>query len=159
MPAGKVIDKDRGLKRITRELARMDGWQVTVGIHGQDAGATGSFDERSLDNVALGAIHEFGAPGAGIPERSFLRAAFDANVKKYVRILLLGAKKIVAGTGTAKQAVGLAGEANVADTVNRINAGIPPPLKAATIARKGSSKPLIDTGQLKGSIKPVVTKK
>jgi len=34
----------------------------------------------------------------------------------------------------------------------RISKGIPPPLAPATITRKGSSKPLIDTGQLRGSI-------
>ena len=34
----------------------------------------------------------------------------------------------------------------------RMSAGIPPPLKASTIARKGSSKPLINTGQLRASI-------
>jgi hypothetical protein len=158
MPAGKVIDRDRGMKKILRDLAAMDGWQVTIGIHGQESGR-GDFGKGAIDNVALGAIHEFGAPGAGIPERSFLRSAFDANVKKYVRILLLGAKKVTTGLGTAKQAVALAGEAAVADVVNRINAGIPPPLRPATVVRKGSSKQLIDTGQLKASIKPVVTKK
>jgi hypothetical protein len=35
---------------------------------------------------------------------------------------------------------------------NRISAGIDPPNSAATIARKGSSKPLVDTGQLKAAI-------
>lgn len=157
MAAGKVIDKDRGMKRILRQLDAAEGWQVTIGVHGEDAGERGDFAE--IDNVALAAIHEFGAPGAGIPERSFLRAAFDKNVRKYVRVLLIGARKIVAGTGTPKQAVGLAGEVAVADVVNLINAGIPPPNELATIEAKGSSKPLIDTSQLKQSIKPVVEKK
>jgi hypothetical protein len=156
-PVGKVIVKDLGMKKIVRDLERADGWQVTVGVHGQDAGERGDFDE--IDNVALAAIHEFGAPGAGIPERSFLRAAFDKNVRKYVQVLLIGARKIIAGTGTPKQAVGLAGEVAVADVANLINAGIPPPNAPATIEAKGSSKPLIDTGQLKQSVKPVVQKK
>jgi hypothetical protein len=36
--------------------------------------------------------------------------------------------------------------------VQTINAGIEPGLNERTIERKGSSKPLIDTGRLKGSI-------
>lgn len=157
MTAGKVIDKDRGMKKILRDLDAAEGWQVTIGVHGENAGERGDFDE--IDNVALAAIHEFGAPGAGIPERSFLRAAFDKNVRKYVQVLLIGARKIVAGTGTPKQAVGLAGEVAVADVVNLINAGIPPPNTLATIEAKGSSTPLIHTKQMAQSIKPVVEKK
>ncbi|MCX8207429.1 MAG: hypothetical protein N3G75_06315 [Methanothrix sp.] len=36
--------------------------------------------------------------------------------------------------------------------IERIRAHIPPPLKPETVRRKGSSTPLIDTGQLIGSI-------
>lgn len=147
------------MKKILRDLDSLAGWQVTVGIHGEDAGATGGFTRGEIDNVALGTIHEFGAPGAGIPERSSLRSAFDRNVKKYVRILLDGARKVSRGAFTGKQAVALVGEASVADTINLINAGIPPPNKPATIAAKGSTTPLEDTGQLKAAIKPIVTKK
>lgn len=157
--AGKVIVKDHGAKRILRDLDRASGWRVAVGVHGQDAGDSGGFTAGEIDNVALAAIHEFGAPGASIPERSFLRAAFDRHVKKYERLLLRGARKIVAGTGTAKQAVALAGEAAVADVMNLINAGIAPANADATIVAKGSSTPLIDTGQLKAAIKPVVQEK
>ena len=40
------------------------------------------------------------------------------------------------------------------DAVRRVltQAGIAPPLKPATIARKGSSTPLINTGQLRSAI-------
>lgn len=156
-PVGKVIDKDRGMKRILKQLDAADGWQVTIGVHGQDAGDRDDADE--IDNVGLMVIHEFGAPGAGIPERSSLRAAFDKNVRKYTQLLLMGARKIIAGTGTPKQAVGIAGEVAVADVVNLINAGIAPPNLLATIEAKGSSTPLIHTKQMAQSIKPVVEKK
>jgi hypothetical protein len=39
----------------------------------------------------------------------------------------------------------------------RSGAGVPPPLKPATIARKGSSRPLVDTGRLLSAITWVVT--
>lgn len=156
--AGKVIDTDRGMRRALLGLESLDGWQVTVGVHGEDAGG-GKGDFSDMDNVALFALQEFGAPGAGIPERSSLRAAFDLNVKKYVKALLLGAKNVSRGRGTPKQAVAIAGEIATADIINLINAGIAPPNAPATIAAKGSSTPLIDTGQMKAAIKPVVSKK
>jgi hypothetical protein len=152
--AGKVVDKDRGQKRILQQLKGVDGWRVTIGVHGQEAPREGE-----IDNIGLAVIHEFGAPSAGIPERSFLRAAFDANVRKYLKLLLRGARAIARGRSTPKRALGITGEVAVADVVNLINAGIPPPNAPATIEAKGSSTPLIDTGALKQSIKPVVEKK
>lgn len=93
-----------------------------------------------------------------IPERSFLRSAFDKNRVAYERLLEMMTGRVIDGTATPKQAVGTVGEKHIADIVNGINAGIPPPLKPATAERKGSTTPLIDTGQLKMSIKVKVTK-
>lgn len=88
-----------------------------------------------------------------IPERSFIRSAFDKNVRKYQRACLREAKKALLLKQTPEQAIGRVGEIAKADIIRGINRGISPPLKAATIRRKGSSKPLIDTGQLKQSIR------
>lgn len=44
------------------------------------------------------------------------------------------------------------GEGVSKDMVQTINDGIEPALKEATIKRKKSSKPLLDTGRLKGAI-------
>lgn len=93
-----------------------------------------------------------------IPERSFLRAAFDNNAKKYIKFLANGAKRMTELKATAKQIVGQLGELAVSDVINLIRGGIGPPLKPATIARKGSSTPLIDIGQLVQSLKPKVQK-
>lgn len=150
---GKVIDRDLGMKRARRAIKAMDGWRVTIGIHGEEGGR----DDGEIDNVGLGVIHEFGA--GDIPERSFLRSAWDQNVRrKYLPLLERESRKVVDGASTPKKALGLVGEVAVADVVNGINAGIPPPLKPATVARKGSTKPLIVSGQLKGSIKYKVEK-
>lgn len=94
-----------------------------------------------------------------IPERAFMRTAFDKNVVKYERAMLREAKKSIRGTQSPTQAIGRVGEIALADIVNGINRGLPPPLKAATIRRKrGKSKPLIDTGQLKQALKAKVGK-
>ncbi len=143
----RVIDEDLGLEAILRRIADMDGWSVSVGVHEQE-------DSRSdigVTNANLAAIHEFGA--GNVPERSFLRSAFDANLESYVDGLAEGAADVIDGTLSPQKAVGRVGEKSVADAVDGIRAGIPPPLAPSTVARKGSTKQLIDTGQLVQSIK------
>jgi len=91
-----------------------------------------------------------------IPERSFIRGTVDVHAKKIAavakkaaRLILLGSKK---GDMTKREALEMLGIYVQGLIRSRISAGISPPLKAATIRRKGSSKPLIDTGQLRASI-------
>lgn len=88
-----------------------------------------------------------------IPERSFMRSAFDKNVQKYQRAAMREAKKTLLLQQSPMQAIGRVGEIALADIIRGINRGISPPLKAGTIRRKRSSKPLIDTGQLKQALK------
>ena len=199
-PKAKVIERDLGMKRAQRSIKALDGWAVTIGVHGEDGGQR----EGEIDNIGLAAVHEFGAsfmhPGGtpytvgsvggssrsggmvgsgavvflpkgspnaigvtrphriNIPERSFLRAAFDRNQRKYSRVLEAQTGRAIDGAISVKQALGIVGEVALSDVINRINRGIPPKLRPATVARKGSTKPLIDTGQLKGSIKAKVEK-
>ena len=150
--AGRVIVKDRGLNEIIRNVAAFDGKQVAVGIQGPEAGAV-EHEGSELSNVELMVIHEFGAPAAGIPERSVIRATFDAKVKEWTAILAGVARQIYdTGPQSPNRLLGIVGEKVQADMIATINKGIPPELKAATVARKGSSKPLVDTAQLKQAI-------
>jgi hypothetical protein len=181
-----VKDQDLGWKKIKKTIRAADGWTVTVGVHGTEQGRPGEIDNIALAAIhEFGTTFQHpggtpykivngkavfvkkGTPGAygvtkaheiTIPERSFLRAAFDKNVRKYAKLLERGARQMAAGRSSAKQVLGILGEVSVSDTVNLINAGIPPPNRPATIKRKGSSKPLIDTAQLKGAIKAKVSK-
>ena len=142
----KVVD--RGLRKIVRNMKAADGIRTAIGIQGSEAGA----DHDGMTNATLGAIHEFGAPSVGIPQRSFIGATFDANRKKYERYLSNGIGKAIDTGGQPAHAFELTGELHKSDIINAINSGIAPPLAARTIARKGSSKQLIDSGQLKGSL-------
>lgn len=152
--SGSVKDIDRGMKKIVKEMFGV-GKVAHVGIQGDEAAA--EHEGSELSNVQLGMVHEFGAPEVGIPERSFLRDTFDDNEEKYARMLDRGAKKILGGQSNQDTVVGLVGEQMVSDMKRRINEGIDPPNEDATVAAKGSSKPLIDTGALKNSITYKVT--
>lgn len=152
-----ITDKDLGMKAVMRMLDRLKASapRVVVGIVGEEAIAAHRKGD-GLTVVEIGAVHEFGA--GRVPERSFLRATFDQNRDHYQKFMTNGLRREVldvAKTGdagpenrTLKQ-LGLKVEG---DVKKRIAEGIDPPLHPLTIARKGSSKPLIDTGQLRASI-------
>lgn len=110
-------------------------------------GATGKY---SLLEVA--AVHEFGAPRAGIPARSFIRGTIDERTEDIARLERAVLAKVVAGDIALKPALDAIG-AKVAGWIQqRIAAGIEPALSPATVAKKKSSTPLVDTGQLRSAV-------
>ncbi len=121
---------------------------ITIGVHG-DEGAADHGDGQTV--AQIGSYHEFGT--RTIPQRSFIRAWFDEN-QTFIRDTL---QKQFAGVATGKRAAEIAAErcalAFEGAVKQRIARGIPPPLAPATIARKGSSKQLVDTGQLRNAVR------
>ena len=118
---------------------------VDVGII--DAGEHDSGD----DTVAqVGFANEFGT--ATIPERSFMRSTFIEKKEEIVKLKKALLKKITAGDISLNTALGLLGEKASDLIAQKIIKLKEPPNSPATIARKGSSNPLVDTGQLHKSI-------
>ena len=185
---GTVTDKDRGYAALKRALARAggDGIFGKAGIigdkaasahgggEGHDETAGTNRDERGrflpgsgkkthheaaegeLSNVDLALIHEF---GIGVPERSFLRAAFDKNHPKYLEHLQKLVAAIYDGRITPERAMGLLSQEVASDVREFIRTGqVQPPDSAATIAKKGSSTTLIDSAQLINAIAGAVEK-
>lgn len=147
----KVTDKDKGLKRVLHtaaQLSRSRGAGVKVGIQGQAAQRTTS----GPDNIQIGIWNEFGTADGRVPERSFLRGTVDQNAEKYAKVKEKLAGQVVDGHLALESALALLGEVVVKDVRARIVAGIPPPNAPSTVAAKGSSTPLINTGQLVRSI-------
>jgi hypothetical protein len=128
---------------------------VKVGVLASKRGSeTHSGDAGHITLMELAAIHEFGSPAASIPERSFIRATFYVRrVEELRRKCAQIAKAVVTQGMDAQRALGLLGAWAVAEVKNTITEiDIPPPLADSTVQAKGSSKPLVDTGQLKNSI-------
>ncbi len=131
--------------------------EITVGVHADDAAHThGTGEGLTVGDIAT--IHEFGAPAANIPERSFIRAwADEALASGYIATTLrTQMQQVVAGKRPLEQALNRCALAFEGAVKQRIANNIPPPLAPATIARKGSSVALIDTGQLRNAIRGVV---
>lgn len=119
---------------------------VNVGI------PEGPKEEDGTPVAMIAAVHEYGAPEHGIPERPFLLVAIQKNRQKYVRLNRINLVKMLHGQMDEGQALGQLGEMAKGDVQLEIRNGDFTPLNPATIKRKGSSRPLIDTGQMVQSI-------
>jgi hypothetical protein len=149
---GRVIDRDRGWKRIEAEMRAMKkGAGVTVGIQGNEANETHG-KGSDYTNAQIGTVHEFGSIDGTIPERSFIRSTMDAQSKPIAQLAARLMAGVIVGKMTRRKGLGILGQHVLGEIRKTIRAGIDPPLQQATIDRKGSSKPLIDTGQLVGSL-------
>lgn len=118
--------------------------EVVVGL------PKGSADSTVIEYAAH---HEFGAPEANIPKRSFLRDPFNderGNVIKFMDQLV----KIdtAMDADTIYKRAGEMAKGIVVKTFRSNGNGRWAPLKESTIKIKGSSAPLIDKGQLFQSI-------
>lgn len=157
----RVEDKDLGLNRIIRTLNKdLDGVVVKVGVQAKDKavrrGKGGSIRNTDQPLAVIAAIHEFGL--GDMPQRSFLRSAYDENLPMIDKMIQRVANGAVFGLGT-NAALNQLGNVVQGMVQRKIVDGPFVPNSAATIKRKKSSKPLIDTGHLRQSIRYVIEKK
>lgn len=90
-----------------------------------------------------------------IPERSYLRSAFDKRdtQEKLMRILKDGIKRLIAGTMTADDVMNALGASLSASVKGQIASNIGPPNSSLTTAlKRGKSTTLVDEGHLVKSI-------
>jgi len=154
------------MERLARSVKQLRRTEITVGVHGEDASRPG---ER-FNNVQIAAVHEYGAPERGIPQRSFIGSTMDAQQAQILDDMNDAVDQVLQGQPiqSAVERVGIYTEERVRET---IRAGIKPALSPATIERrraklKGGAPsndrfgtketPLIDTGQLIQSVSSVV---
>lgn len=142
-----VKDTDHGYRAAVK-ASHGKGGSVSVGILGSAA----SEAARGGKGETLGDVATYNEFGFGVPERSFIRGWFDeteaANRAAFAKLW----QGVLKGTRTAAQVFEVLGLKFQGDIQRRIVAGIEPPNSPRTIAEKGSSTPLVDTGQLKSSI-------
>ena len=157
----RVEDKDLGLNRIIRTLNKdLDGVVVKVGVQAKDKavrrGKGGSIRNTDQPLAVIAAIHEFGL--GYMPQRSFLRSAYDENLPVIDKMIQRVANGAVFGLGT-NAALNQLGNVVQGMVQRKIVDGPFVPNSPATIKRKKSSKPLIDTGHLRQSIRYVIERK
>lgn len=147
------------MKRLELENSKAN---VTIGIQATEAGDKKDSSENGVITTALNApklidvatFHEFGT--ANIPQRSFIRSNDHNNYQKYRSMIEEIKDKIIFEGMKPFVGLGLLGEEIRKDIQAGINKGLKPELDEKTIKAKGSSKPLVDTGQLINAITYVV---
>lgn len=152
---------DKGMKALAQTMREVKNAHVKVGVLG-DSEQNERKKGEAVTSVDLALIHEFGAPEAGIPERSFIRSTFEAKKNECAATAKALVTQIYEGRETPAKALGKLGAKLSADMKKTITAGIEPPNAESTMARKeaksyrgaapGSPVPLVDTGQLLSSI-------
>lgn len=145
----QVKDVDRGWKKFQAQMKEAEKrHHAVVGIWGEEADKP--HEDSSTPNILIAAVHEFGTED--IPERSFIRNTVDLKAAEIQKTMEKQVSLIPVGRVTTEGALERLGLFVKGLIQKRISQGIPPPLKQATIDRKGSSKPLVDTGQLRASV-------
>ncbi len=153
MPVDLKVDiRDSGTKRqraILTALNKQDGAFLEVGIFAEAL----TDDGEQISNYA--AANEF---GINIPERSFMRTAFDENVRKFEQRAAKQERLIVDGKKTIKGALASVGFDIVKAITTKIKSNIPPPLSEARLAQKPPiTKTLVETGAMLRSLTAKVT--
>lgn len=127
------------------------GGNVRSGTRERDE--AGRFVKGSgVTNAALGALHELGSADGRIPARPFLHPTVERNRREYLALFKRLAAAMVRADVDVKTGLDAIGAKAAADVKKTITDGLSPPNAPSTVAAKGSSKPLVDTGQLVGSI-------
>ena len=144
--AGKTFTlKDRGMTEVMQHFQVLSRGKVVVGYPGD-----GPMHESGQFTVAaLAVAHEFGVPDNNLPARPFMRQTWNnnqADVKVKQRLAFGMALRGRWSPRMALERLGLDYEDKVRAT---IDAGNFEPIAAATKKRKGSSRILIDTGDLR----------
>lgn len=147
--ATNTKDIDRGLKQFIAELQKARVTEVAIGIFGYSGES-----EKGVTIAEYATHNEFGT--IHIPERSFMRTSFDENISAITADLDRGYDDVKSGNATVYSALNKIGMKHTDRVKKKILSNIAPPNAASTIARKKSSRTLIDTGTMLNSVNHLV---
>lgn len=147
-----VIDRmtaeGRQFQQVLKDLAKLE---VRIGFqHGQ------ATEEDGTDICDVAAWNELGTVNS--PPRPFLRKSVDENEEKINHFLQSKKADLIRGVPTEQilKEIGLFQKDLIQE---KITEGSFQANAASTIRKKGSNKPLIDTGRMRQSVNYVVKKK
>lgn len=141
-----VTVRDNGAARLVRTVGSGPG-SVDVGALGPRATA-----QHGDSGVTVAQVLEWAEFGIGQPMRSWLRDWIDQSQAEILAVQRVEYAKVLRGAQTKDQALARIGVWMVGQIQARIASGIAPANAESTIRQKGSSTPLIDTGQARSSI-------
>lgn len=154
----EVRETDKQLQAVQKSIKELKRIDVLVGVPQEEAGR----EQNDITNAELLYIHTNGSPANNIPPRPIVEPAIQDSKEEIGTLLKEAILKALEGdTGGAiagMEKAGIQGENAVKGWFTNPKNGWAENAES-TKKRKGSSKPLIDTGQLRKSITHVVKKK
>ncbi len=137
-------------KKFKKQLEELTKLEVAVGYQkGQDS-------EDGVDMADIALFNELGT--VHIPSRPFIRDSLNNNKDKITQFMQKAAKGIANGA-SAEEVLKQIGVFQKGLIQKEITNGSFVPNSPATIKKKGSDKPLIDTGRMRQSVNFVIRKK
>lgn len=148
-----VIDK--GWDGIVRDLREIGNSYAKVGLPA-DGSTRGRKSMSEL--IDVGFTHEFGYDPRNIPERSFMRTSFDQKSEFIAAKQQEAIDKVREGLATPRAALAELADEGVEIIKEKINTEDPSwdKLSDVTVAKKGTSKMLVETGQMINSMQSKV---
>jgi hypothetical protein len=145
----KVVDKDHGWAAMLRRVKQARDGRVKVGVLADDP--KGGADHEGLTVAELAAVLHFGTDT--IPARPFLAMAFEEQREALSQMGGALMSKVISGEMEQDKALGVIGLKLSTEAKKVISEGARlAPNAPATVAAKGSSRPLVDTGRLINAI-------
>jgi hypothetical protein len=133
-------------RRFYKEIEELKKLQARVGFqHGEETDEDSGAD---LADVAM--WNELGTAHA--PPRPFLRQSVDNNVSQIKAMCSIQLQAIARGEKNAREALETLGVLQKGFVQDEIRNGDFTPNAPSTIRKKGSSKPLIDSGHMRQSV-------
>lgn len=138
----------RRLQALVQKLAGAPR-HVAVGVLGEAAAAAHKGTEgATVADVAT--WNHFGT--TSIPARPFLSVTMSRHGVAINKLFARIARGVAMEKLTIEQGLALMGEHLSGEVKRTIAEHVPPPNAPETVARKGSSTPLVDKGQLRGAV-------
>lgn len=149
----KTRIKDRGYKKIVKELGKTDKAYVTVGVH---EGA-GTYEKSNVLISQVAFFNEYGT--SKIPSRPFIRSTVDAKGrawKAFIKSLwgdVLARKKTTAiALGALGTRIGIEIQGQILNSISWAAANAPSTTMKKSFGRGWTTRPLMDSGTLLRSI-------
>lgn len=139
-------------KKFYAQIEELKKLEVRIGYQAGEA-----TDDKGVDMCDIAMWNELGTD-SGIPARPFLRQTADDNESKLVAFAQAQLKKVANG-GTAEECLKSIGVYSKGLVQEKILSGDFEPNAPSTVKRKGSDRPLIDTGRLRQSVNYVIKPK
>lgn len=141
-----VEDNDAVMKQIERDLKELASYEIAVGVQGAEAAEKYEDSGATVAEVAI--WNEFGT--SKIPQRPFMRQTAEKK-GNWGELTTKTWNDVINGLNPGLGAQ-LIGQKARGDIQKEIANGQFTPNAPRTIAKKGSSRPLINKGRLRGSI-------